>query len=296
MRYDFFLIWGNGIQYTEEIISSIRNENNFIITAILRYKVKFPMRMRTFVNKVYEPDPTPFSHLRKKTKYLLKSPRICIFVLVKNMKPNEMYFGEGNFKILQCKQVKNLKEKIRNNFNPRFKNPKTQILPLNEGVSHNHCIHASDNEKQVEHLLELFGLPNLDYFKRYNNNEFEIPWHLNVSQFKIQNRKLDSLSVRLLKRGIVKVSDSPHYQYILGNKQPYIDYFYNNFYFGTGPFEDHFPQKFDYLINSFRLNYTEINGKKCKIIIDNNDVILDGVHRAAICLNLGIEEISCIQI
>ncbi|MCY3725016.1 MAG: hypothetical protein OXF95_00040 [Rhodobacteraceae bacterium] len=296
MRYDFFLIWGNALQQTEKIINKIRKDKNFSIVAILRHPIK--MRMQKFVNSVYAIDSTPRKHLRAKTQYLRNSNKCCIFVLVQNLDPKEDYFGEGKFRTIQCNKVVELKNNIRNSFNPPlFENQNIRIASLNKGVSHEHCVHASDNEKQVDHLLKLFDLPNLNHFKRYDNCMYEIPWHINISKNPLpKNEKLDKLFISIINQGPVHISDSLHLKYIKGNKQPYIDYFYNNFYFGLGNIEDHFPKSFDILINSYNPNYTGLNGKISKIIINSDNVILDGAHRAALLYHLGYEKISCIQI
>jgi len=295
MRYDFFLIWGNALQHTEKIIAKIRNDENFSIVAILRHPIR--SRMQKFVKSVYAIDSTPRRHIRAKTRYLQNCNKCCIFVLIKNLHPKEDYFGEGKYRIVQCKNIVQIKNDIRNCFNPRFENQNIRIAPLNKGVSHEHCIHASDNEKQVDHLLKLFDLPKLKHFKRNDNYSYEIPWHLNVSKNPLpKTEKLDKLFISLINQGPVHISDSPHLKYVQGNKQPYIDYFYNNFYFGNRIIEDHFPIKFDYLINSFNPNYIGLNGKISKIIINSDNVIFDGAHRAAILYHLGYEKISCIQI
>ena len=294
-RHDFFLIWGNALQHTEKIIAKIRNDKNFLIVAILRHPIR--MRMQKFVKSVYAIDSTPRRHLKAKTKYLQNSNKCCIFILVKNLNPEENYFGQGKFRIIQCNKVVKLKNDIRNCFNPRFENQNIRIAPLNKGISHEHCIHASDNEKQVGHLLKLFDLPKLKHFKRYDNCTFEIPCHINVSKNPLlKTEKLDKLFINIANQGPVHIFDSPHLKYVRGNKQPYIDYFYNNFYFGPGIIEDHFPERFDQLINNFNPNFIGVNGKISKIIINSNNVILDGGHRAAILYHYGYENIKCIQI
>ncbi len=291
MRYDFFLIWGNALRDSEKIITKIRNDKNFSIIAILRHSIK--MRMQRFVKIVYQIDSTPRRHLRAKTKYLQNSNKCCIFILVKNLDPEENFTG----RIIQCNKVVNLKNDIRNCFNPRFQNQNIRIAPLNKGVSHEHCIHASDNEKEVDHLLKLFGLPKLKHFKRYDKCTFEIPYHIEVSNnLHPKIEKLDKLFINIINLGPVRISESPHLKYLKGNKQPYIDYFYNNFYFGRRTIEDHFPQKFDWLINNFNPNFIGLNGKISKILINSDNVILDGAHRSAILYHLGYKKISCIQI
>ena len=38
MRFDLFIIWGNGLKYIPEIISKIRNDENFKIERLKYHK------------------------------------------------------------------------------------------------------------------------------------------------------------------------------------------------------------------------------------------------------------------
>ena len=153
MRYDNFIIWGNGLNHVFPIMSMIRENSNFQIITIKRFRTG---EMGTFIRKIYGCDPYPWEHLMAKTQYLLRSSQEIVFVLVKNKNPQEIIKGKGEFKHLECTNVIDLKITIRNKFNPRW-DPNRRILPLNYGVSHEHCIHGSDYEEQTEYVLNVLG-------------------------------------------------------------------------------------------------------------------------------------------
>jgi hypothetical protein len=295
MRYDFFMIWGNGVQHVSGIVDMIREDKNFDIIRISSFEIG---NMNQFINKVYECDSVPMNHLVNKTRYLLKSPNKCVFVLVKNKNPREEYCGVGNFRHIQCLNVNLLKKKIRNKYNPPFPNIKRQVPPLDTGVSHEHCIHASDYESQVEHMLKMLNLGNIEYYNRYNNLEYNFPFHLNFREYDLDDVNLNSLKMSVLNQNgtpiVMSIEESPHYQYVLGNKEPYFNYF--NSFFGKQLQEDHFPKNFDKLIGNFDINYKSEDGKESYIIVGANNVIKDGAHRACIMKSLNMDQVKCIRI
>ena len=272
MRYDYFLIWGNGVDKTREIVSEIRNNDNFDIILIKKLKTK---NINKFVDDIYECDTVPIAHLRTKTQYLLKSKPNMIFILVKNQKPDEQIVGQGQFQHTQCLKINEMKKTIRNKFNPKFSDLKKQIMPLNVGVSHEHIIHASDYESQVSHVLNVVGLQNLSYFKRNDNNRINIPYYLTINNMTPYVVNIDSLKANILGKGLVHIKDTPHYKYLSGDKDTYENYFLK--YFGKELMSDHFPESFDKLIDVYDPNYL-----KSFPIINSNGQILDGVHRIAI--------------
>jgi 2-polyprenyl-3-methyl-5-hydroxy-6-metoxy-1,4-benzoquinol methylase len=101
------------------------------------------------------------------------------------------------------------------------------------------------------------------------------------------------------KRGtITPIKETPHYQYVLGNKQPYLDFLR----------EDH-PNEynesissFEYLINS-ELDYLDSSHKKYNgyagedsFIIHDDYIIRDGVHRATLLTQLGITHAPVLRV
>ncbi len=290
MRYDNFIIWGNGLNYVPSIVSMIRDDSNFEIITMKRFETG---DMETFIKDIYACDPYPWEHLVAKTRYLLQSPQEIVFILVKNLNPNEIIKGKGDFEHRECVNVVNLKVKIRNQFNPRW-NSNHRILPLDAGVSHAHCIHGSDYEDQTEHVLKVLGLPYLNYYKRNDDKEYYFPYHIDYKTPTLVKKNIDTLKINIIGAGIVSISDTPHFGYVNGDKQIYINYFYNNF--GVSLNEDHFPENFDKLIENFDINYKREDGKINRIIINSGGRVLDGAHRLAIMKKQKYEEIECIQI
>ena len=195
---------------------------------------------------------------------------------------------------MECVNVVDLKIRIRNAFNPRFADPSQKIAPLNAGVSHEHCIHGSDYEEQTEYVLKLLNLDSLSYYKRYDDSEYFFPYHLNVETYSLVDVPIDTLKANIIGKGAVSLQETPHYKYINGKSEDYIQYFYGNF--GTNLCEDHFPEAFEKLILNFDPNYIREDGKESHIIINTQNIILDGVHRAVILKNKGITQVTCLQV
>jgi len=253
--------------------------------------------MHRFINEVYACDHVPMAHLINKTRYLLNSQKRCIFILVENIDPDEKHYGSGPFRHIQCKKVKHIKERIRNKFNPPLRDTQKMIPPLNVGVSHEHCIHASDYESQVDYMLEKLNMRNIKYYSRYDNLEYYFPFHLDFNSYELESCPIDSLRCNILDPDgnpmAVEIQDTPHYQYVTGDRQPYVDYFVK--YFGKQLQEDHFPKNFDKLISNFDIDYKTESGKEAHVIVKDN-IVKDGVHRLCIMKHLGVEEVKCIQI
>lgn len=292
MRYDVFIIWANGLSNIPEIISEIRNDNNF---KIIRLKYHNFSDTQSFIKNVYKCDTVPWEHLVAKSRYLLSSPQKCLVILVKNLNPREKIVGEGAFKHVQCQNVTDLKIKIRSKYNPPFKDLNMHIAPLPKGISHEHVIHGTDYEDQVEYLLNYFGLGSINYYNRYNKLNYLVPWHLNLPTTKIIEREqnISDLKCSIINKGIMQIQDSPHFKYVKGDKDDYLSYVSKNI--GVTLQEDHFHQSFDHLISNFDLNYQEAEKKSC-IIVNSGNIIQDGLHRCSIMLKLGVEKVKCLVI
>ena len=103
MRFDLFIIWGNGLKSIPDIISEIRNDDNFII---VRLKYHVFDDVDEFIKNIYKCNTVPMDHLISKTNYLVKHPKIILSVLVRNTNPEELEVGNGDFKHLQCKKIR----------------------------------------------------------------------------------------------------------------------------------------------------------------------------------------------
>jgi len=286
-RYDYFLIWGHGLKYKKEIIDMIR-ENNFLeIKKIMFYKVK---NMSKFIKKtIYGYDYAPFWHLKAKTRYLLNvDPNVCIiFVLNKN--PKELFSGKDFFRHIECMKIKRIKNKIRDKFNPRKNDLRTE----------NHVIHASDNEFQADHLIKFLGfIEGIQCFERKPNPILSSPYYIpSFNSFKVKKIKLSQLYGRVLKGDVNKfttelcsLEESPHYKYLTGDKKVYQKYL--EIFGGYLLTDDYSAEKFDKLFqNSFYLKYPHNTSYiLVEEVCPDKYVILDGVHRASKLLFLRQKE------
>ena len=292
MRFDLFIIWGNGLNYTPEIISEIREDKNY---EIVRLKYHVFNNTDKFIKNIYKCDSVPIKHLISKTRYLLKSPKRIMSVLVKNYDPKELEMGTGNFRHIQCQRINQTKLNIRSKFNPFFKNKEREIKPLPKVVSHEHCIHATDYESQTEYLLRFLEMGSIGFYKKFDNLNIEIPWHLSLSKNNtIKTINIDQLKCSIIDKGIVFIKDSPHFQYVQNYKKPYIEYINKNI--GYKLQEDHYPESFEKLINNFDKNYNDKRLKNSYIIVNKDKVILDGLHRVSILKSIGAKDIECLEI
>jgi FkbM family methyltransferase len=271
-RLDYFLIWGHGIPHTNEIVDMIRREKDFRILAIHK---KHVADIGKFVSQLYSCDVVPIEHLMAKTRYLLQTKPEIILVLAENQEPQERFNGEGAFRHIQCQRVKEIKEGIRNRFNPREDGKRTE----------DHVIHASDFESQTEHMLEILSLPPVSFYRRRPNRELDVPYHLQpFENYTLQEVPIDSLYASILGQGVVPISQTPHYRYLLGEKECYEEY--HAAHFGRELSDDHLPESFDRLAAKFDNNWRPEDGRKSFILAKKRSTqgyqILDGVHRAAI--------------
>lgn len=282
-RYDYFLIWGHGLQYASKIIEVIRNNQGLKIVSIAKREIG---NVPSFVQDVYSCDTVPFHHLIEKTRYLLETPSQVIFVLVINYDPQEMYFGDGVFRHIQSKRIKDVKEEVRNRFNPRNEDGQR---------TEHHVIHASDYPSQVEHVLSVLKLPPLRHYQLDPHPSIDAPYHLGkIESIRVSSVSMGSLYANILGEGMVAIKDTPHYKYLNGNKGEYINYI--NKHFGIELTDDHLPESFDQKVRNFSYGVEIKPGKRNLIVAkdlrDGRYQILDGVHRAAILASRDIYNVE----
>ncbi|MCX6135379.1 MAG: glycosyltransferase [Ignavibacteriales bacterium] len=281
-RMDYFMIWGHGLAYTSQILELVRSHGGFDIVALIRKQIN---DIGKFVSDVYACDTVPFEHLYAKTRYLLTTRPEVLFILVRNKAPKEQYVGEGSFRHIQCTVVRELKDGIRDLFNPRVGAVRTE----------DHVIHASDYESQVEHVLRVLDLPPLDYYTREPNAKLDVPYHIGrFSDYEVKEVDCDSLYANILGSGLVPVSRTPHFLYVTGEREPYDRYHAQHQ--GIELTDDHFPEAFDRMIQDFRYGLETAEAKQSLILARQIDAgtyqILDGVHRAAILKSKGVRRVK----
>lgn len=264
-RIDAFIIWGHGLPCAAAIMDILRKR--FDILLIHKHQAD---DVAALVNAVYACDSYPIRHLRNKTRYLLSTPDEIAFILVRNYNVSEMMVGKGQYRKPQCMYVQSVKTRIRGLFNP-------------SGNKEHHVIHGTDYEGQVHHLLKIFGLKKLSYYLRNEGTPF--PYHIDQKPYMEKEVETESLMCSLAGvGGYVPVKDSPHYLFALGHEADYRNYFER--FWGKQLKEDHWPERF----------YELMHVKEFNPIVIKGNVILDGLHRAAILLARGEEAIDAYQI
>jgi len=293
-KYCYFLIWGTGLQYSQQIINQIRNDDNFDILKIKYYEVK---NIKKLVKQIYSQDYAPLKHLKGKTKYLLQSEPRVLIIFVLNKNHQEKIFGKKKeFKHIECKYIKQFKGKIRDQFNPP---------PINGKKSHEHIIHASDSEYQVDHLLKLIGYKDgIKYLDKKPNSILPTPHHTRpFKNFSIKKVDIDSLYCYLYKKENnsihkekIELVNTPHYKYLNKDKNDYLKYI--DTFGGFTLTDDHFIENYEKLKENFLylsekkpLNY--IIAEEFQL---NNYMILDGVHRACLLKQQGAKTIIMVII
>ena len=299
-RYDFFTIWGNGLRHAEAILDILRKEKDLEIIRIEKRRIK---NMKKFVFDLYRCDTVPIWHLRSKLKYLFKVQPEILIVFVKNHNPQELATGQGPFRKVQCHYINQIKIGIRNLYNPRHPDKNFQIKPLNKGVTHEHVIHASDYEEQVDYFLKMLGYENgIEYL--HGDNEklpFEKPYYLEAPETyiyktimidKLRASILDVSDSEVITHHLLRISETPHYSSLNQGTDDYEDYLTKFRYtLLTG----------DYSWKKLRkLNEMDLDTIKRfeRIIVKRESdyyTILDGVHRAAVSLNHHLKQMRCVE-
>lgn len=292
-RYDVMIVWGHGISHIIEILNQINQLMNCDILMIKRDKIN---DIDNFIKKIYALEMINTEHINQKTNYLKKNKREYIAILIKNNYSKKIKYGEGKFCIESCENIVNTKWKIRELFNPKSFDPKSQISKnLPPGISHEHVIHASDNSNETCYLCNMIFENPPDYYNKKVINNIFFPWHTSdIKNHEIVIKDIDILKVRLVgEKILLTISDSLVYNYVCGKKDKYIEYIKK--YIGNQLTDDHCPYKFDMLIKNFNphnYNYEE----ERLIIIDNNNIILDGHHRLSILKKNNIHMIKVVKV
>jgi len=299
-RYDFFTIWGNGLSHKDEILDILRNEDSLKIIRIESRTVK---NMKKFIFDLYRCDTVPIWYLRAKLKYLFMVKPEILVVFVKNYNPQEMPAGQGAFRKVQCQHINQIKIRIRNQYNPRHPDKSFQIKPLDKGVSHEHVIHASDYEEQVDYFLKMLGHENgIQYLHGDNENlPFEMPYYLKKPDTyiyktilidKLRASILDDSDGKSFIHHIRKITETPHYQSLSQGPDDYRKYLEKFKY--TLLTEDSYWGKFKKLNE---LHTDQIKEFDRIIVTCESDYyrILDGVHRAAVALYHNLKHIRCVE-
>jgi len=274
-RYDYFLIWGHGILFRDQILDMIRSHAALRIIKIMNH---VPETVEQLIHAVYSFDYAPFEHLIGKTEYLKKTPNEVYFVFVENHFPDEDYFGDGLYRHIESKIIKTLKEQIRDLFNPRVAGTRSE----------DHVIHASDNQLQTDHILRYLGYQGVDWF---TNRQLALhaPYHMRGNYgYTIRNIQISALLYSIVEGNrlsftprVISIEETPHYRALSGNCRVYEEYVSK--FLGRALTDDHSLHTLLELKRSFRYLSPPFESDFIIVLETGEDrfVVLDGVHRAA---------------
>lgn len=289
-RVDCIIIWGHGMKYFDEILQEIEEDKIFEILKIIKH---IPKSQKHLVREVYSFDYAPFNHLKSKTKYLLKMDKEVCFIFVKNLSPEEDFFGVGQFRHVESVTLKEFKEKLRDKFNPYENGVRT----------HNHVIHATDNQTQAHFLLKYLGYREGISIFNQGKKLFDFPNFItDQSSISIVEIDYDNIlcnvvvgeswnSYHLEKR---EIKESPHFQSLSDGANIYDEYWSK---FIGGPIKAYnSPSKFALMKSEFK--YLKAPYNQSYIIVKKQNykyLIVDGLHRAALHFYQGSSSIiACV--
>lgn len=281
-RYDYVLVWGHGLPFTEIILDMIREIQDL---EILHIKEHITEKIKTLVDRVYDYDYAPRDHLESKTRYLMKTSPKVIFIFIKNNDADEYYVGEGAYKHIESQKIRELKEKVRNRLNPRGATGER---------TENHVIHASDNELQTDYILKYLGYKEGVNIFKAGNPIFPHPWYLGaVKSFLLQMIPMYQVRCLINSGGKIlrkDVESTPHLQAIIEKDFDIYSRYYDQYKYKTLCSDyscDQFKKlidTFDYLKHPYEGNYIILKKE------NHNFVVLDGLHRIAIMKSRNVEE------
>lgn len=130
-------------------------------------------------------------------------------------------------------------------------------------------LHAADEIHESNKVFKTFNL------EKYINKKIIIPIKYIRGVIWIEHNK----SYKLM-----KIENTPHYKYILGNKKQYIDYI-------NIVEKIHKQNIFDNLINNFDCNRCLSESPKCLILDNGTYLLYDGLHRISLLKYCGYQNI-----
>lgn len=265
-----FIIWPNGEQHIDQILQRI--EKQCTIEKIFKFSNG---QLPKIITAAYNNDYAPLYHLRKKLRYLKSVTGNTTIIFTKVNSAKTIITGHGKFRHIENSVITQLKNNIRVEFNQR----------ANGQIDHNHIIHGTDNSQQANDLLQ-FVIEKRHTSYNPNLQDHFTPHHLKLNNYKIVEVNLEDLLINVIRKGNVsnlieeKISNSPHYEFCIGNRKYYKNYIQDN---QGWDLTDYYAEtKFEKLINNFSyLDYCK-NPIIVKALSNGFYQILDGAHRASI--------------
>ena len=281
--YCYFLIWGVGMSIKKKLFEEIYNDSDFDILTVLEHK---PKKIKDFIKGVYSYEYLPFSHHETKFNHLNDTTSEVVIIFAINKNPQAEYWDDPTKKFIHSKKIKDFKVKIREQYDPR-KNGK---------LTHEHVIHASDNEIQVHRFLKYMGVSEgLDHFRIKKNPIIPVPWFIpKFDNFTIKSVPISFLYANIISsvknkhiKMLTPIDKTPHYKYLNNDKKPFVKYlskFSNGRLLGGPTYWDFCLKKFNGLLKKF--NYLKAPYENNFILVrqvqTDQYVIVDGIHRVTI--------------
>ena len=256
-RKDIFILWSNSLNNEKEILIEINN--NFKILKLIRKKYLF-LILNLF--KLYKFSFVPFYFLIKKVNYLRKYPKNYLIVIVENINPEITHEFNGFFRTFYCKKIFEMKSYIRKKYGK---------------ISDEHVIHSADLPCETNNILNLIN------YKEEINKDIRLKYIKKIDLSSLLYSEVIG-SIWSFRNKSKPIIESPHLSFLNGNINNYLKY--KEKFRGTA-FKDYYDeQKFRELFKNISENRKINNKIKVKLLNNNNYLILDGLHRAAIMLYL----------
>jgi len=264
-KYFTAIIWETTNHSSLDILNELDKDRYL---DILWIKKLTAINVQQIIDIVYHLDNSPKEHLQSKLAYLRFTCQNCYIVLLKNHNYKAKQYGTGTpFEITSCENIVDTKWRIRKMFNPR---------------ENHHVIHMTDTEEETNYIFKrLINTPPSAY--EYHNH---LPWH------KTNYGSYGTINLSDCKTIFKDIVSSPHYKYVSGDKQPYIDYY--KLHVGNELQDNHTPSAFDRLLENFNCKAYMFE-KKNLIVIDRDNTIGDGLHRASILYFNGYTNVPCFK-
>ena len=263
MHLAYLVIWQNGVDRLYEIMSVIEKDSALQPTLVA------PVAFRThkqLINEVYADDYSPKHHLNTKLKYLSRfSSRCYLIICVTHQQPEYTFVGQGATRHIEDLYLNSVKNKIREKFNAKDKNGE---------ISHNHVLHAFDNQLAGYTFAQKFISNHIQ--KCLMRHSFidvtRKPVELDVSELKCRN--FDK-SGRVID---ISIESSQQYNFLVNRDNTYKEYIATHL--GGNIKYWHSEKRYLNLMEQIVSGDNEID----PIVVNSSGLILDGLHRAAISL------------
>lgn len=260
-----FVLWAHGRPMTIEFMDYLNP-----VAEILRIRTFhwIPSLLPNMVSLVYQHDTSPFTHLAGKARFLKRLPPTATLIF-------------ANW--VNGYNIENSKTELREKF--------SSSRIANAGP-HDHLFHSADTAWDSWRLLRIFEGSNfyLRAIKALRASEGRELREYPASRLSMQQVPIESLRVSVLKgrssSSLLKVIETPHYQFLLGHENRYREYLEANLGYGIRAY--HSEKRFREL--TFEETTMPISVRKTGSLYR----VLDGAHRAALLAHRGEEKISAI--